>query len=245
MNSNEQPLSISVGARASPLSQAQTREVLQELRVHHPHVIFDSKFVQTTGDVDQVTSLRALDKTNFFTKEIDEMLLTGQCRIAIHSAKDLPEPLPQGLKLVALTKGLDSADVLVFRTNEGLDQLSSGAVVATSSERREEAVRLLRDDLTFIDLRGTIDQRLAKLDCGEADAVVIAEAALIRLGLTDRNRIRLPGSTTHHQGRIAILAREDDVEMCKLFACLWSPPNFVNEPVPEPVPEKNELNLRM
>lgn len=222
MNTNEPPLSITVGARASPLSQAQTKEVLQELRVHHPHVTFSSKFLQTTGDVDQITSLRTLDKTNFFTKEIDEMLLTGQCRIAIHSAKDLPEPLPKGLKLVALTKGLDSVDVLVFRANEGVELLSSGAVVATSSERREEAVRCIRADLTFIDLRGTIEQRLAKLDRGEADAVVIAEAALIRLGLTHRNRMRLPGSTTPNQGRLAILARADDVEMHKLFACLWS-----------------------
>lgn len=222
MNSDKKPLSITVGARASPLSQAQTKEVLQELHQHYPHVIFVPTFVQTTGDIDQATSLRTLEKTNFFTKEIDEMLLAGYCRIAIHSAKDLPEPLPLGLKLIALTKGLDSADALVFRKNQSLESLSAGAIVATSSERREESVRCLRDDLTFIDLRGTIEQRLAKLDHGEADAVVVAEAALVRLGLTHRNRIRLSGSTTLNQGRLAILARADDVEMHKLFACLSS-----------------------
>ncbi len=214
------PSTIVVGARSSPLSQAQVQEIWQELKLHHPEIILKPIFVSTTGDKDHTVSLRTLGKTDFFTKEVDTLLLTNQCRIAIHSAKDLPDPIPEGLNLVAITQGVDSADVLVLRPEESLPKLRSGAIIATSSERREEAVRQLRHDLDFIDIRGTIGERLAKLDTGEADGVVIAEAALIRLGLTHLNRIRLPGSTTPLQGQLAILSREHDTEMSRLFSCL-------------------------
>lgn len=211
---------IVVGARISSLSQAQVGEVLCAIRVHHPEVAFHQLLIPTKGDKDLSTSLRTLEKTNFFTAEVDELLLEGLCRIAIHSAKDLPEPLPAGLCIVALTQGVDSTDALVFRPNESLDTLPSGAIVATSSDRREEAVRKLRSDLHFVDVRGTIEERLRKLEIREADAVVVAEAALIRLGLTHLSRMSLPGETTPHQGQLAIMAREHDQEMKRLFACL-------------------------
>jgi hydroxymethylbilane synthase len=148
------------------------------------------------------------------------MLLKGECRLGIHSAKDLPFPLPSGLAVICLTKGIDSSDSLVLRPGETLEGLPKGAVIATSSVRREQTVLQLRQDLSFIDLRGTIGQRLAKLDQGEADGVVVAEAALIRLGLTHLNRIRLPGETVEGQGQLAIVARAEDEEMSSLFACM-------------------------
>lgn len=215
---------IIVGARASRLSQAQTQEVLKELKLHNPSVLFKPLFIESYGDKDLNRSLRTLEKTDFFTREIDELLVTGACRIAIHSAKDLPEPIPQGLKIIALTIGVDPSDSLVFRENETLHSLPPGAIVATSSIRREEAVRKLRHDLQFIDLRGTIEQRLLKLETGEADAVVVAEAALIRLGLTHLNRIKLPGPAVPYQGQLAVMARENDIEMQALFRCLDTRP---------------------
>ena len=145
-----------------------------------------------------------------------------KCRIAIHSAKDLPDPLPKGLSIIALTRGIDPCDSLVFRSEEGLDTLPSGAIIATSSARREEAVKSLRTDLSFQDIRGTIEQRLQKLNDGLVDGVVIAEAALIRLGLTHLNRIKLTADTAPLQGKLAILAREDDLEMKSFFSCLDS-----------------------
>ncbi|MCE5317947.1 MAG: uroporphyrinogen-III synthase, partial [Parachlamydia sp.] len=172
------------------------------------------------GDKDKTTSLRTLEKTDFFTKEIDTMLLSGECRIGIHSAKDLPEPIPEGLAIIALTRGVDPADVLIMRSGDTFSSLKQGAVIATSSERREMMVRSLRSDLRFIDLRGTIGERLEKLNSGEADGVVVAEAALIRLKLTHLNRMILPGETAVHQGQLAILARQDDQEMARLYACL-------------------------
>ncbi|NGX57748.1 MAG: Porphobilinogen deaminase [Chlamydiae bacterium] len=209
---------IKVGARESPLSKVQVQEVLQELRKTHPHIVFELKTLKTTGDQDLKTSLRGLEKTDFFTRELDEQLLNHDCRITIHSAKDLPDPLPKGLKIIALTHGIDDGDSLVLRDGETLETLSPGALIATSSERREAAVLQLRSDFTFTDLRGTIHQRLQQLDT--VDGVVLAEAALIRLNLTHLNRIRLPGETPPLQGKLAVLAREEDQEMEELFSCL-------------------------
>lgn len=218
--SGDNDMNIPVAARSSPLSLVQFEEVLQELRQHHPHVSFDLIKVVTIGDKDKKTSLRNLGKSDFFTKEIDEMLLKKEARIGIHSAKDLPEPLPEGLTIVALTRGVDNADALVMRPGESLASLPSGAVIATSSERREEMVRALRSDLRFCDLRGTIGERLEKLERGEADGVVVAEAALIRLKLTPLNRMIIPGETAAGQGQLAIVAHGEDREMAELFSCM-------------------------
>lgn len=207
-------------ARRSPLSQAQVREVQVEMRAFYSTLTFECLYVDTIGDKDQSISLRDLGKTDFFTKEIDALLLSGACRLAIHSAKDLPEPLPQGLSIAALTHGLDPSDVLVMRSGISLQELPSEVVIATSSVRREDAVRQLRADLSFIDVRGTIGQRLAKLEKGEVDGVVVAEAALIRLDLTHLNRIRLPGDTVPLQGQLAVVVRTNDAEMLNLFACI-------------------------
>jgi hydroxymethylbilane synthase len=220
MSSLDKRLVVSVGARASPLSRIQVQEVWEALKQHHPHIEFEVRYLSTIGDRDQQTSLRTLDRSDFFTREIDLSVLQGHYCVGIHSAKDLPDPLTAGLSLFCLTLGLDRSDSLVFRLGETLDSLPSAACIATSSLRREEVVRTLRSDLSFCDLRGTIQQRLAKLETGEADGVVIAEAALIRLGLTHLNRISLPGPTAQGQGQLAVVGRGEDEEMEALFACL-------------------------
>jgi hydroxymethylbilane synthase len=222
-------MTITVGARSSLLSRAQVDEVLLELRKYYPSLSLSPIWVKTTGDKDLLTSLKLMDKTDFFTKEIDQMLLKGECRIAVHSAKDLPDPLTSGLCCVALTVGVDSSDVLVLRDRENLSSLPANAKIATSSLRREEMIKELREDFICVDIRGTIEERLKKLDSREVDALVMAEAALIRLKLTSRNRIRLPGPTAKYQGQLAILAREDDTEMQELFACIDSRRNVAIE----------------
>lgn len=211
---------LRVGARSSPLSQAQLEEVQQALNRYYPEITFEKLLVETYGDKDQKTSLRSLEKTDFFTREVDDLLLSGECRITIHSAKDLPDPISEGLTIAALTHGIDPSDVLVLRQGESFEKLPEGASIATSSERREQMVRNLRADLTFKDIRGTIGQRLEKLIEREVDGVVVAEAALIRLGLGHINRIILPGETTKYQGQLAIMARKDDREMLEIFRCL-------------------------
>jgi hydroxymethylbilane synthase len=191
---------VKVGARDSPLSRAQ----VQEVQALVPFKLVPV-WVKTMGDRDKKTSLRSLKRTNFFTKELDEMLLRGEIDAAIHSAKDLPDPIPKGLKIAATTQGLDPRDSLVLRGD-----LRENMVVATSSVRREAAVLQLQKGVRFVDVRGTIHERLALVERGEVDGVVIAEAALIRLKLTHLKRVSLPGETAEGQGRLSILVREDD-----------------------------------
>lgn len=210
-------IKITVAARGSPLSRIQVQEVLKELQVHHPDVDFTPLFVMTRGDRDRATSLRTLERSDFFTREIDALILAGEVRLGIHSAKDLPEPLSHGLKCVAVTRGIDPSDSLVMRDK---GPLPPGAIVATSSLRREACVAALYPHAHFIDIRGTIEERLQCLIDQQVDAVVIAEAALIRLGLTEWPRIRLPGPTAPLQGKLAVVAAQEDEEMATLFACL-------------------------
>jgi hydroxymethylbilane synthase len=184
---------ITIAARNSKLSHAQVWEVFFALSVKH-HVSFVPTWV-------------------------DALVLEKKCRIAVHSAKDLPDPIPQGLKIIAITKGEDPSDALVLRANETLSTLKPGARIGTSCVRREEMVQALKSDLTCVDIRGTIEERLAKLDRFEVDGVVMAEAALIRLQLNP-NRLPLQGDTAPLQGQLAILAREEDIEMQELFAVL-------------------------
>ena len=211
---------IVVGARGSPLSRVQCDEILDELRQFHPHVSFQPVWVQTTGDIDLKTSLRDLERTDFFTKEIDLLQLSGGCRISIHSAKDLPSPLVKGLVLAALTKGVDPSDSLVFRDGDTLETLPLNAKIGTSSGRREKNIRDLRGDFVCVDVRGTIQARLSLLDENVVDGIVIAEAALIRLKLTHLNRIPLSGERAALQGQLAVVARENDREMLELFRCI-------------------------
>lgn len=214
---------IIVAARASPLSLVQVEEVCHEIKQFHPHICFKPLYISTHGDQDLKTSLRDLPKSSdFFTRELDEALLQRRCNIAIHSAKDLPDPLREGLTIAAITRGLDSGDSLVLKSGFTIESLPEGAVIATSSHRREENVRQLKSNLKFVDIRGPIGQRLALLESGEVDGVVVAEAALIRLKLTHLNRVKLPGLTVPLQGKLAVVVREDAPAMLKMFSCIDS-----------------------
>jgi hydroxymethylbilane synthase len=213
-------IEIVAAARSSPLSKVQLTEVLGEIRAYFPEVHFRPLLLEVMGDLDQKTSLRNLDKTDFFTREIDQLLLAGKCQIGIHSAKDLPDPLPKSLRVVALTKGVDPSDSLVMREGSSLQSLPKGALIGTSSVRREENLKMLRGDFRFADIRGKIFERIQKLENKEVDGVVIAEAALLRLQLTHLNRIKIPGEPAPLQGRLAVVAREDDSEMARLFSTI-------------------------
>jgi len=219
--------SLTVAARSTPLSEVQVEEILYEAQLIHPDLEFETTLVTTIGDRDQATSLRTLEKTDFFTRDIDQLVLNGYCRIAVHSAKDLPEPIPDGLKIVAVNQGLDPSDSLVMRPGDSLSSLPKGAKIATSSIRREEMVRSLRPDFEIVDIRGNIGQRLKKLEDREVDGVIMAEAALIRLNLIHLNREHLDGETAPGQGRLAVVAREDDAEAAAFFAIMDQRPTAV------------------
>lgn len=204
---------ISVGARHSPLSKAQVKEVHDEIMQFFPSIHFTSLWIATRGDHDKITSLKTLDKTNFFTDEIDRRQAQGEFRIAIHSAKDLPAVLHPALEIIAITKGVDPSDALVVHELP----IRYGARIGTSSERREAFLKEWRPDLQCVDIRGTIEERLQLMDDRVIDGVIIAEAALIRLKLTHRLRIPLPLITADKQGKLAIVARKNDEEMRHVF----------------------------
>ncbi len=204
---------MKIAARSSRLSRAQVREIQNLL----PELSLEPIYVETVGDLDQKTSLRVLSKTDFFTREIDQLLLKRKVRAGIHSAKDLPDPLPKGLCIAAITGGADPRDCIVLKDGVAFEDLPPGASIATSSMRREETVKAIRDDLTFVDLRGDIETRLKKPG---VEGVVIAEAALVRLGLTHLNRYFLPGDTADLQGRLAVVVHEEDEEAREIFKVL-------------------------
>ncbi len=189
---------VRVAARGSKLSRAQ----VEEIKALYPSFLFETTYVESRGDQDLKTALRTMEKTDFFTREVDALVLEGMCDLSVHSAKDLPETLPEGLEVVEITEGVDRSDSLVI---EG--ELKPGMVVATSTKRREENVHRLCGDVTFVAIRGTVEERVAKWERGEFDALVVAEAAIIRLGLTHLPRITLPGEVAPLQGQLALVGK--------------------------------------
>jgi hydroxymethylbilane synthase len=211
-----------VGARSSLLSRKQVEEVFNELEPFYPEIEYVEKWVETKGDRDQKTSLRALEKTDFFTEELDLMILEREIDIAVHSAKDLPDPLPRGLEMIALTKGVDSRDSLVMPQGMEVETLPKGARIGTSSVRREKNLLSLRSDFVPVDIRGAIAQRISLLEQGKVDAVIIAEAALVRLGWTHLNRVFIEGEIAPLQGKLAIIAHSSREDLRALFKSLDS-----------------------
>jgi len=208
---------IKIAARSSKLSLVQVDEVLKEIKITYPEIEFEITSLETIGDRDQKTSLRVLGSTNFFTKEIDECVLDKTVSLGIHSAKDLPSPLPSGLEVFAMTKGLCSSDCLVLRDNETIDSLEKGAKIGCSSEKRESYIKYIRADLQSVDIRGTIEKRLDLLNHGFCDGLIIASCALLRLNLQHINKIKLSLATTKNQGRLAIVGRCDDTTLKEII----------------------------
>ncbi len=203
---------LKVVSRASRLAHTQTLEALEQLRAAFPGgVHFDLELLTSPGDRDLATPLTdARLPTDFFTRDLDQRLLSGEARLAVHSAKDLPVPLTPGLALAALLPALDVRDALVIRN--GLE-VSDVRVIGTSSPRRESEIIKIFPNATLKPLRGAIDQRIAKLDAGEYDAIIVAACALLRLGLADRIHQHLPYPPAPNQGRLAITVREQDTEL--------------------------------
>jgi hydroxymethylbilane synthase len=141
-------------------------EVADELKKFYPSIELNPISVETIGDKDLKTSLLHMEKTDFSQERSMSLLYLGHARAAIHSAKDVPATLPMGLCCAALTRGVDNSDVLVFRDGEDFDSLKDGDKIATSSMRRSEMIVEMGRQFQIVDIRGTIQQRLALLDSG-------------------------------------------------------------------------------
>jgi hydroxymethylbilane synthase len=209
---------IIVGSRGSKLALLQTESVVARIREINPDLEVSISKIVTTGDRNHRSQLGGTD-TAIFVKELEEALLDGRIDIAVHSLKDLPTELPPGLCLLAVTKRLDPRDVLV--ANSGLNELASGSKIGTSSLRRTVQLMSYRPDLQAYPIRGNIDTRLRKIFSGEFDGVIVAAAALLRLGWEGRITEYLP--LEHFlpavgQGALAIELRLDDREIARLIS---------------------------
>ncbi len=169
-----------VGTRKSPLALKQLDEVVSSLKRLYPDLGVDIVTIDTYGDKDKDTPISDIEGTDFFTREIDDALLKGDIDFAVHSAKDLPEDLREGLEIAFTTDSIDPYDCLVSRSGLKLDELPRGARIGTSSLRRKIQLKRYRDDLQIVDIRGTIEERLERIKDIDIDANVIERAALIR-----------------------------------------------------------------
>lgn len=173
-----------IGSRSSQLAMVQTQYVRDTLKMAYPEFGFEIKTIKTTGDRIPDVALSKIGDKGLFTKEIEEALTRREIDLAVHSMKDLPTALPSGLKIAAVTRREDPRDVLVSKQGLALKALPAHAKVGTSSLRRRAQTMHARQDLKILDLRGNLDTRINKLDKGLYDAIIIAHAGIIRLGIT-------------------------------------------------------------
>jgi hydroxymethylbilane synthase len=182
--------------------------------------------IKTTGDKILDVPLAKVGGKGLFTKEIEVELAAGTVDLAVHSMKDVPTELPDGLCIAAMPERVDPRDVIVSGAGHSLDTLPAGARVGTSSLRRVSQVRALRPDVTIVDVRGNLDTRMRKAETGEVDAVILAAAGITRMGWADRIAHYIPTEqmvSAVGQGAIGIEIREDDEPMRHVCEAIGHP----------------------
>jgi hydroxymethylbilane synthase len=220
------PRTIRIGSRKSQLALVQTYWVQEQLQKHFPERTFEVQTMATQGDKILDVALAKIGDKGLFTKELEVGMLQHEIDFAVHSLKDLPTQLPNGLVLGVVTERENPADALVVHAkhkDKQIDTLPDGAIVGTSSLRRLAQLRHHFPHLTFKDIRGNLNTRLSKLDAGEYDAIILAVAGLQRLGMSDRIHQVLPDEVSLHavgQGALGIECRADDTEVLSLLKAI-------------------------
>ena len=217
---------LRIASRRSQLAMVQTNWVKAELEKAHPGLTITVEAMATQGDKILDVALAKIGDKGLFTKELEAQMLVGRADIAVHSLKDLPTKLPEGLMLGCITEREDPADALVVNAknaNHKLDTLPEGAVVGTSSLRRLAQLRHHYPHLSFKDVRGNVITRLEKLDSGDYDCLILAAAGLERLGFGDRIHQIIPGDISLHavgQGALGIECVESKPEVLEIIKVL-------------------------
>jgi hydroxymethylbilane synthase len=220
-----QAAKIRIGTRGSPLALAQARQVATRLAAAHGLAPEQCELViiKTTGDKITDRPLIEAGGKGLFTKELEEALFAGDIDLAVHSMKDMPAVLPQGLAISAILEREDPRDAFVSLKYASLDAMPAGAVIGTSSPRRQAQVLRARPDLHVVGFRGNVETRLRKLEEGVADATFLACAGLNRLGLSQHITAAMPTDVmlpAVAQGAIGIEIRSDDEATARLIAPL-------------------------
>ncbi|MDH5325393.1 MAG: hydroxymethylbilane synthase [Gammaproteobacteria bacterium] len=204
---------LRIATRKSPLALWQAEYVKSRLLELHPNLQVELVKLVTQGDKILDTPLAKVGGKGLFVKELEQGMLRGEADIAVHSMKDVPVAFPEGLHLAVICEREDPRDAFVSNRIASLDELPQGSVVGTSSLRRQCQLRHVRPDLVIKDLRGNVNTRLAKLDAGEYDAIILASAGLIRLGFEDRIKAFIDTDTSLPaigQGAVGIECRNND-----------------------------------
>lgn len=212
-----------IGTRQSLLALWQSNQIASLLRKQYPDCQVTLKKIVTKGDRILDVPLAQIGGKGLFTKEIETELLDGTVDLAVHSLKDMPTVLPEGLCLTAITTRANVGDAFVSNKYASFSELPQGAVLGTSSLRRKAQLLAVRPDLKIVDLRGNVDTRLRKLDEGQMDAIILAAAGLERLGHADRIREIIPTTVclpAVGQGALAIECRSDNKEVREMLAFL-------------------------
>ena len=207
------PKLIRIGTRKSLLALAQSNGIKAQLEAEYPETTVELNKILTKGDKILDVPLAKVGGKGLFVKELEEAMLTGEADMAVHSMKDVPAELPEGLHLGIVTKREDHRDAFVSNKYKKLADLPQGAKIGTSSLRRRAQLAILRPDLVIEDLRGNLDTRLRKLDEGQYDAIILAAAGLNRLKLSDRiSALFDPAEMLPAvgQGAVGIELRSDD-----------------------------------
>jgi hydroxymethylbilane synthase len=222
---------IRIGSRKSQLALVQTYWVQEQLQKHFPERQFEVETMSTQGDKILDVALAKIGDKGLFTKELEVGMLEESVDLAVHSLKDLPTKLPDGLVLGCVTERVNPADALVVNAqhqDKQLDSLPEGAIIGTSSLRRLAQLRHYYPHLTFKDVRGNVNTRLGKLDAGEYDGIILAVAGLQRLGMGDRIHQVIPSDISLHavgQGALGIECRANDAEVLEILKVLEDIPS--------------------
>lgn len=214
---------VVVGSRGSKLALIQTNWVISELKKLNPGFEFHIEKISTKGDKITDTPLSRLGGVGLFTKELETALIKGKIDLAVHSAKDVPTELHEGLMIGATPKREDPHDVLISNNNANLDKLPDAARIGTSSLRRRAQLLAFRPDFKILDLRGNLDTRLKKLETDDLDAIVVAHAGLRRMGYTGPISQIIPFDImlpAVGQGSLCIEIRKDDARINKIVSSL-------------------------
>lgn len=209
-----------IGTRQSLLAMWQSNYIAGRLREEYPGCEVTLKKIVTKGDRILDVPLAKIGGKGLFTKEIEQELLDGTIDLAVHSLKDMPTVLPEGLCLTVITERANAGDAFVSNKHNSIEELPEGSVLGTSSLRRRAQLLARRPDLKIVDLRGNVDTRLKKLDEGQMDAIILAAAGLTRLGHADRIKEIIPQSyclPAVGQGALAIECRTDNFKVRQML----------------------------
>ncbi len=214
---------IVIGSRGSKLALIQANWVKSQLEESNPDIKFSIEEIKTTGDYITDAPLSKIGAMGLFTKELENALLDERVDLIVHSAKDVPTEIPDGLVLGAFPKREDPHDVLISKNNQCLKDLPQNAVIGTSSLRRRAQILAFRQDLKVVDLRGNLDTRLKKLESAELDAIVVARAGLLRFSLSEKASEIIPYDImlpAVGQGALCIEIRDNDDEVKEIISII-------------------------